>query len=177
MGDTTNQQYNVSEVYSIKNSALPDRIKIRQWFNTSGTSCIPSGYARTFPLTFDGKKTRKQIHYVRIYVSQKETANPGYLPWNCTVRPDSSGVTYAANFGDLLDPAYISVGDYSVDTPTAAHGLGAQEQILMAPQLTGGPPLIGYTFDLQIGFPDYSTHIYRLYRVDVAWSTVGEEDP
>jgi len=172
-----------SEVYTIASlDIVPPLtgnkyIDVWDWFDVSWQKPIPNGYARTFPLTLDGKKTRKQIHFVRIYVNQQPGVTPPYTSWTCSIYKDSGNVAYTAAFGDELDDAYKMVGTNSVDTPGAEVGLGAKEQIVTGPQLTGGPPLIGYTFDIQVTFPSYTTKIYQLYRVDVGWTTVSEEDP
>lgn len=168
----------VAELYTISNAYQPPRVKVFRWFDQEApASAIPSGYVRTFPLTFDGKKTRKQIHYVRIYVNQQPGVTPPYTSWTCSIYKDSGNVAYTATFGDELDDAYKMVGTNSVDTPGMEAGLGAKEQIVTGPQLTGGPPLIGYTFDIQVTYPSYTTKIYQLYRIDVGWTTVSEEDP
>jgi hypothetical protein len=79
---------------------------------------------------------------------------------------------FALVFVTPLDPVFNSLsGGFPVDASTAA------ERIVTGPMLTGGPPLIGYTFDLTVYFPDQIDKIYQLYRVDVGWTTVSEEDP
>jgi len=182
----SNQQDYVSELYSMKNtdttppiSPVP-LVKVRQWFapGTTATRPLPSGYIRTFPLTLDGKKTRKQIHFVRIFVNDPSftSVNPSTgvtkYPWRCTVQADSATAGAPLAFVTPLDPVFNSLsGGFPVDASTAA------ERIVTGPMLTGGPPLIGYTFDLTVYFPDQIDKIYQLYRVDVGWTTVSEEDP
>lgn len=172
------------EIYSMKNTDVTPPIspiplvKVRNWFNTSVIPPIPGGYIRTFPMTLDGKKTRKQIHFVRIFVNDQSftsvdpvTGNVKY-PWRCTIQTDSAAAGTPQLFNDPLDPVYNSmIGGAPVDSANAA------ERIITGPQLTGGPPLVGYTFDITVYFPTQTNKIYQLYRVDVGWTTVSEEDP
>ena len=156
----------------------PQITKIRRWFDPTTTTPIPGGYIRTFPLTFDGKKTRKQVHFVRIYVNDQSfgSVDPGTgitkYPWRCTIQTDAATAGTPINFTDPLDTVYNSMaGGSPVDATSAA------ERIVTGPMLTGGPPLIGYTADITVYFPTQTNKIYQLYRVDVGWTTVGEEDP
>ncbi len=182
----SNQQDFVSEIYSMKNtdtvppiSTIP-LVKVRQWFapGTTVTRPNPSGYVRTFPLTLDGKKTRKQIHFVRIYVNDPSftSVNPStgatLYAWRGMVQTDSAPAGTPVSFVAPLDPVYNTMsGGSPVDASTAV------ERVIMGPTFTGGPPLIGYTFDITVYFPDQITKLYQLYRVDVGWTTVSEEDP
>ena len=169
-----------SEVYAMPWAAsTPKTINVWQWFSQLYPTGMPSGYVRTFPLTFDDHKTRKEVKFVRIYVSQFPPASGGYESWRCTVAVDSATTYGPVAFVDELDDAYKMVGDYSVDTPGMGHGLGAKELIVPAPMLTGGPPLIGYTFDVTITFPDFSAQTYRLYKTQIGWATAsdGQVDP
>ena len=153
-------------------------IDCREWFDVSYAIPVPGGYVRTFPLTFDGKKTRKQLHFIRIYVNDQSSTSvdPGTgatkYPWRCTVQVDSAAAGTPMTFSDPLDTVYNTLsGGFPVDASTAA------ERIITGVMLTGGPPMIGYTFDVTVYFPTQTNKVYQLYRMDIGWSTVSEVDP
>ena len=147
---------------------------LRRFFNQATTTPIPSGFIRTFPMTFDNLKTRKQLHFVRIYVNnqsfQSTVGLTTLFPWRVRVRLDSNRELYTATPTVAIDTAYnLLVGGTTVDSATD------RELIATDAQLTSGEkPIIGYTFDVEILFPDQSDMLYQLYAVDIGWSTVSE---
>lgn len=182
----TTQDDNVAEIYT---TPTPDVIvpivgypfvKVRRWQYSALTSYMDGAYIRTFPLTFDGKKTRKQLHFVRVYVNKGTFSGiPGILPWRCIVNTDSGVIGIGADFVGELDTAYTMVGVNSVDSNPLYPLPGASEYVIAAPSMTGGPPLLGYSFDVKIQFPEAMDRDYRLFALDIGWSTVsdGQLDP
>lgn len=143
-------------------------IRLWQWMNganPTGAQSIPSGYVRTFPLNLDGKKTRKQVHFIRLYVN-----DPGGGGWQVSLIKDSGTTIYNGTPTVQYDTAYnlLAVGGTPVDSSTDA------ELIMTDAALTVDAPIIGYTFDLQITFPSSTSKIYRLYRIEIGWSTLSE---
>jgi hypothetical protein len=151
-------------------------VKIRNWFNMAMSTPIPSGYARTFPLTFDGKKTRKQVHFIRLYVNDKSFTSTSFetgvttYGWRVTVRKDSDATGTTITPLDQYDPAYRSFppGSVPVDASTVA------ELIVTDAAITPSTPLIGYTFDITVTFPGQTNKLYQLYKMEIGWSTVSD---
>ena len=156
-------------------------ITLRSWLAPPTTTPIPSGYVRTFPLNFDGKKTRKQLHFVRIYVNDQSgtSVDPGSgattYGWRVTVRRDLEATGLTMTPVPEYDAAYMSFpsGSVPVDSSTAA------ELIATDAALSPDTPILGYRFDIQVTFPGQTNKLYQLYRVDIGWSTAsnGQEDP
>jgi hypothetical protein len=142
---------------------------------------MPSGYVRTFPLNFDGKKTRKQLHFIRLYVNDPSgtTLDLGTgvttYGWRVSLSKDSAAALGPVTPLPEYDAAYrtMAVGGAPVDATTAA------ELIVTDAALAPDTTLIGYTFDVTVTFPGQMNKIYQLYRIDIGWSTVsdGQVDP
>ena len=61
-------------------------------------------------------------------------------------------------------------GSVPVDSANAA------ELVATAAAMTPDTPLIGYNFDIQVTFPEHGNVLFQLYRLQIGWSTVSEED-
>lgn len=177
---------NSIETYAIPNTDITPPIspyplmKVKTWL-AGGDAPMPSGYVRTFPLNFDGKKTRKRVHFVRLYVNDQsftsvnmETGVTTY-GWRVTVRKDSDATGTTVTPLNEYDAAYrtFPVGSVPVDASTVA------ELIATDAALTPDTPLIGYRFDVTVTFPGQTNKLYQLYKVEIGWSTVseGQVDP
>ena len=182
---TTSLTKSMMEIYAVRtNDVTPpivpyQIISLRQYLDTSVTVPIPSGHVRTFPLNFDGKKTRKQLHFVRIYVNHPSQLTFNGLtpvfPWRIRVRENSSATNWTAtpivnpDFSYNLLGGTLGIGADPVDSATAA------ELVTTGPALTtDGRPLLGYTFDVEVLFPDQVDRIYQLYALEIGYSTVSE---
>lgn len=149
---------------------------LRRFFNQSQTEPIPSGFVRTFPFTFDGKKTRKRLHFVRLYVNnqsfQSVVGLTTLFPWRVRVRLDSNRELYTATPVVALDSAYnLLVGGTTVDSATDRELIATDAQFTSP----NGNPIVGYTFDIEVLFPDQSDMLYKLYAIDIGWSTLSED--
>jgi hypothetical protein len=153
-------------------------VRLWRWFQPTppGSVQMPSGYVRTFPLTLDGKKTRKKIEFVRGYVSNPALIVPGNLiGWYCTVKVDSGRLTLNGRFSNEFDDVYrtMGVGTVPVDGTNVAE-LVATGPSLLAQVGASDAPIVGYTFDVQVEFPNPANDIYRLYAIDIGYSTLSE---
>lgn len=170
---------NGEEVYSVQQSDVNPpispvpRMGVVRWMDPSYPLPMPGGYVRTFPLTFDGKKTRKQLHFVRIYVNNESYTTIGsvsIVKWTCEVRVNSSSTAMSAEFNTEPDVAYNQLaGGAPVDISTA------KELVATAAQLAGDTgPIIGYTFDVTVDFPGRTDRIYQLYAIEIGYSTLSD---
>ena len=174
------------EVYASNNTDITPPIspnpmsRVRAWFAPVTTTCIPAGYVRTFPLTLDGKKSRKRLHFVRLYVNNQSftsvnvSTGETLYGWRVTVKKDSDPVGVSVTPSPEYDSAYrlMALGSEPVDS------VDAVELIATDAAMTPDAPLIGYTFDVQVTFPNHSNILYQLYKMEIGWSTMseGQED-
>lgn len=168
-----------AEVYSIPNMDITGitsptvGAKLRRWFQNA-TTPMTAGYVKTFPLNFDGQKTRKRLHFVRIFVNDESpttvVGGQTYYGWRITVRPDSSSTTYFASPTQEYDTAYrqLRSGGVPVDSANDA------ELIVTDAALYPDAPLLGYTFEVTVTAPEHTDKLFRLYRVEIGWSVASE---
>ena len=156
-------------------------VRLYQWMNSvsSGfgpqTLAVPRGTIRTFPLNFDGKKTRKRLHFVRLYVnSESGTSVVGgttHYGWRVRLIKDYGTYPVYASPVQEYDSAYKQITDpahFPIDDDTDA------ELIVTDAALSPDTPILGYRFDLQVTFPDYADKVFRLYRLEIGWSTLSD---
>ena len=127
---------------------------------------------------FDGKKTRKQVHFVRMYVNdQSFTSVPvgGGTPtygWRVSISVNS-----ATALGPVAPtPEYDEVYRSMVAAGTPVDSATAAELIVTDAAISPNTPLLGYSFDVNVAFPQQVNKIYQLYRLEIGWSTVSGED-
>lgn len=171
--------YGDVEIYGIPNrdesgiTAPTVGIKLRRWFQPF-IGPMAAGYVRTFPLTFDGEKTRKRLHFIRLYVNDESpttvVGGQTYYGWRVTVLKDST-TSYTASPTQEYDTAYrqMPVGAVPVDASTDA------ELIVTDAALSPDTPLMGYTFDIKVTTPEHTDKLFRLYKIEVGWSTASEQ--
>jgi len=156
------------------------QIKVRRWFGQTvpsgnyGSVPMKPGYIETFPLNFDGKKTRKRLHFIRLYVNDESpttgTGGSTLYGWRISLRKDSASALPSVSPVQEIDSAYRQMisGSVPVDESTDA------ELIATDAMLSPDTPIIGYTFDVKVTFPEHTDKLFRLYRIDVGWSTASE---
>jgi hypothetical protein len=151
-------------------------VRLFKWMNNTTSSSTPGGTVRTFPLTFDNKKTRKRLHFIRLYVSSE---SPTYVDpvlgtlygWRVRLVKDRASDAIYATPTQEYDAAYkqiVSPANYPIDSGTDA------ELIVTDAALSPDTPIIGYCFDIQVTFPNHASEIIRLYRMEIGWSTISE---
>ena len=139
--------------------------------NNSTTECVPAGTVRTFPLTFDGKKTRKRLHFIRLYVSDESPTSGGLYGWRVRLVKDRAATALTASPVQEYDSAYkqiVAPHQYQIDSEFDA------ELIVTDAALSPDTPILGYCFDVQVTFPNHPESIFRLYRMEIGWSTASE---
>jgi hypothetical protein len=148
-------------------------IRLFKWMNNVTTECVPAGTVRTFPLTFDGKKTRKRLHFIRLYVSDESptTTSPTLYGWRVRLVKDYSATALTASPVQEYDSAYkqiVAPHQYPIDN------LYDAELIVTDAALSPDAPILGYTFDVQVTFPNHMESTFRLYRMEIGWSTASD---
>jgi hypothetical protein len=148
-------------------------IRLFKWLNNATTGSTPAGTIRTFPLNFDGKKTRKRLHFVKLFVSDESptTQSPLLYGWRVRLIKDYSATALTASPVQEYDSAYkqiVSPHQYIIDNEFDA------ELIVTDAALSPDMPILGYTFDIEVTFPNHADSIFRLYRMGVGWSTASE---
>jgi hypothetical protein len=161
----------VNELFSDKSGASTI---VRSWIRDDGAvqpvDAPPYHYIYTFPLNFDGLKTRKQIEMVNIHVSAGVGAN-----WTCYASVnEGSGVT--STFGvypDILESIY-AFGAVPIDSSNAADLV-----VMTAAFNTNNAALVGYRFilGLQTSCMVAPTEVYAIDIGYQDWQEPGEGDP
>ncbi len=158
----------VNELYAIFNGTNGN-VVVRSWVRDDVATCTDSMSISTFPLSFDGKKTRKQVVAVNLHAtagSYKLQAEPNESL--TLITPQS---TFAA-YPDSLDSIYGA-------NPQPYEGSGVQDSVVMAGQFySDGTPLVGYRFRFFIN--RFDTSPCRIFAIDIGYidmETPGEGDP
>jgi hypothetical protein len=146
----------VNEVFGFRNSVTG--ATVRSWVRDDATFSSTPFTMRTFPMNFDGKKTRKQIVAANLHA----TAGT----WTLAVTTNESGTltTSAAAFSAYPDPLDSIYGA----TPFPADGAGSQDSVVMAGQFySDGTPVVGYRFEFNISRTDSMPG--KIYALDIAY--------
>ena len=123
----------------------------------------------TFPMTFDGKKTKKQLCVVNVH--SVSPYNP--LTYSCRVVVDeTSSKTYTATMGAYPDPLYSIYG-----TPiVAVDGSNPQDVVVLEAAFTGtGAPPTGYRFAVSIIPTSPTTNAGSVMAIDIGYRDYEEE--
>lgn len=129
-----------------------------------------SGSLEFWPTTFDGRKTLKELVFVRIYVSDAT------LTWNCSIKVNEEGPGFYAGTFKTEEDSALSL--YA--TPSASVDLtNAGELVVLAGDMTNdpnpqnsGPPLEGFRFAPKVTFPQ-STSAAELYAVQIGYKVIS----
>ena len=158
-GSATNP---VNEMYSIYSNSLATII-CGSWLDDSVPLAHAAMRVLTFPMNFDGKKTRKRVVGINIHATV--TVNPweGFISVN-----ESPFIPFT--FGPYPDPL------------TSIYGTGAspadgtlQDSVALAGNISSvNFPLIGYRFQIMVISPTGDTTPLKLYAIDVAYQDEAE---
>jgi streptogramin lyase len=169
----------VNEIFSAPSAAL-DTIYLWSWLRDDGAvqTLAPVGYdfsLLTFPLNFDGLKTRKQLIAVNAHVSADFQPNPLGTNHVCSVAVNE-GTPVVASFTSFYDDPLYSI--YAA-SPIPVDSGNAADVVVMTAQFTGAEALVGYRFT--VGLSTLSTTApTEVYAIDVGyvdWEEAGEGDP
>jgi hypothetical protein len=157
----------VNEIYSLytKNSPPGVAVVYRSWVRDDVATSTIGMILNTFPLNFDGKKTRKQLVGVNIHATAG-TYSLLIYPNESTL--NGTGLIPFAAYPDPLDSIYGAPPLLPLD------GAGSQDSVVLAAQFYGtSMPMIGYRFVLYITRTD--TAPCTIYALDVAYVDMEEE--
>jgi hypothetical protein len=160
----------VNELYAIYTGNPISGVHAMSWIRDDSVNCTFPMQLSTFPLTFDGKKVRKQIVAVNIH------ATSGTWTGALAVNDQNTSTFTFATFPDPI---------YSIYAPTGVQGIVddvvAQDLVCMAGQfLTDGTPMVGYRFAVTVEKKNPDLSPATLYAIDVGyidWENPGEGDP
>jgi hypothetical protein len=129
------------------------------------------GFVFTFPLDFDGKKTRKQLSMINVHVS----SDTGGV-WGIWVYPNQGPGKYvqAAPYEDPLYSVYNTPLSFPVDSPNEKDLVA-----LTAKFSTDGASLVAYRFMCYV-YCSVMAAPTELYAIDVGytdWEEPGDGDP
>lgn len=147
--------------------------KARSWLHSydpnSYWQTVTSASIKLFPTSLDGKKTRKQLQFVRLYLATPSTGS-----FNAYVYVDESSLGHTIYFKDEEDPAYSIYGTTtaSVDNQYAKEIVAFAADATM-PAGTFGPPLFGYRFNIVINYPSDAYGV-ELYAIQVGYTLASE---
>jgi hypothetical protein len=167
----------VDEIFASPDTTW-NNVRVWSWLRDDGAvqSTGPSGNRAliyTFPLTFDGLKTRKQLVAVNLHVSA-DNAPFAFGNYDCTVYSNevAVGTTVFGQFPDLLYSVY-GTGAVPFD------GANAQDLALLTAQFTGDAAAVGYRMAIQINARCTATPT-EIFAIDIGyvdWQEAGEGDP
>ena len=138
---------------------------IYQWLDVNQSEFESNSFIEIGPLSF-GRKSRKQLDFIRLYVSSDLDAAHH---WIVSVTPDETpGLGYALTPAVEPDPlnSIQPPGSSPVDSPSA-------QELVCFPAASGHQGW-AHRWKIRIGFPA-NTSFYDLYRVDMG--VLDLEDP
>lgn len=156
----------VNEIYALYTTNSPPGVAVvyRSWIRDDVAVSTALLDMATFPLNFDGKKTRKQLVSVNIHATSGT--------YSLIVHPNESALNSTPQvpftaYPDPLDSVYGAPPLAPLD------GFGSQDSVIMTAQFYGDSmPLIGYRFVLYIRRTDALP--CTIYALDVAYVDVEE---
>jgi hypothetical protein len=167
----------IMEIYGINTNAFSNvgPLTIRQWVRDDVTTATCADAAiTTFPMTFDGKKTKKQLCVVNVHA----VSTTGPVVYTCNVIVDeTSSKSYSATMGNYPDPTYSIYG-----TPiTAVDGSNAEDVVVLEASFTSdGSPPTGYRFAVSISPNSPTGSLCTIMAIDIGYRDYedpGEVDP
>jgi hypothetical protein len=152
----------VNEIMAFSNSA--SGIVVRSWVRDDTAFASGDFALTTFPMNFDGKKTRKQIVAANIHASS------GTWSLSVTTNESAATTTPLTAFAAYPDPLYSVYGP----TPAPVDGAGSQDSVLMAGQFyANGAPIVGYRFQFYVTRTDAAPG--RVYALDIGYIDMEEQ--
>lgn len=153
----------INELYALKTPSI-NQVIVRSWIRDDSTTSPGNVELLTFPLNFDGKKTRKQIVSVNLH------ADAG--PWSLVTRVnESTTYTMANSPGPYPDPLDSIYGP----SPVPVDGATVADTVVIAAQFDAtGLPLIGYRFEFTAFRID--TLPGKVYAIDIAYKDAEDPD-
>jgi hypothetical protein len=156
----------VNEVFALYASAY-GVILTGSWLRDD-TPCHDTMKLVTFPMNFDGKKTRKQLVAVNIHATAGVT-------WDGAVSVDEGPLSYIFTFGPYPDPLESIYAPPPAGSPVDGNLV---DNVVMAAQFSATPgpqmPLVGYRFYIQIQSIGATVPV-KLYAIDISY--VDYEEP
>lgn len=134
-------------------------LQVNSWLRDDVALCITPITLTTFPMNFDGKKTRKQLCSVNLH------ATAGSYTGSVTI---NEGPPVPITFGSYPDPLD------SVYAPSATPvDSGAADLVVMPGQFqTNGSPMLGYRFAITVTRTDANPA--KIYALDVGYKVVEQ---
>jgi hypothetical protein len=166
----------IQELVAVKNN-LASGVTLRRWGEDWALDATDnSAYIQTFPMTFDGKKSKKSLFFVNIHSTAPSTAL-----WTVTVTVDeSSAKTYNANAAAYPDSAYSIYGPANVlpvdYQPAYDFSPGTTWQdlsVLVAGFTANAAPPTGYRFQIRV-MPTNYAHVARVFAIDIGYQDDGD---
>jgi len=156
----------VNEIFAISDPAT-NFIKVRSWLRDDQLSTPNQMDIVTFPLNFDGKKTRKQIVAVNIHATSGA--------WGGQILINENAVPLQFGFTAYPDPLY------SIYSPAPSPGdPGAVDIVCLAAQFnTDGTPVIGYRFVFDVQ-KNADNNPAKVWAIDIGYMDMeepGDGDP
>lgn len=159
-----------NEVYAIYSPTILN-VVLRSWVRDDTSQAIQGFFIETFPLNFDGAKTRKQLVALNIHTT-------GGMALSAFVQVNESlDRTTTPTFGAWPDPLYSVYGT----NPLPVDGAGCLDSVLLAGQFTTtGEPLVGYRFMVGIQSVGADMALGKIFAIDIGYIDMedpGEGDP
>ena len=144
--------------------------RVLSWVRDDQAASINSASLfQTFPMNFDGKKTRKQIVAANLHATTGT--------YQCLASVNEATIAsgsgyYSVNFGPYLDPL-DSI--YAPLNPQPIDGLNTTDTVVLTASFdaTHGTPLVGYRFSFIVQRQDALPA--NIYALDIAY--IDAEDP
>jgi len=144
----------VNELYAVWSGAA-GLVVVRSWIRDDVTTATGPMVFSTFPMNFDGKKTRKQIVALNLHA----TAGT----WAASVYVNEATVPVTATFGTYPDPLD------SIYAPVAAPvDPGAQDITVQAAQFSNPAPVVGYRFGFVVQ-KNADSNPAKVYALDIGY--------
>jgi hypothetical protein len=171
----------VNEIFAAPDSTFGG-IYIWSWLRDDGPvqTLAPVGYdfsIVTFPLNFDGLKTRKQLAMVNIHVSADNSPHAAGGNYICAVAVNEAAIPVVTTLTPFSnDPLYsiYAATSLPVDSPLAA------DIVALTGQFTAdNSALVGYRFVVEVASISTAAPT-EVYAIDIGyteWAEPGEGDP
>ena len=162
----------VNELFAISSQSNAQTV-IRSWMRDDATTASQQFYLQTFPMNFDGKKTRKRIVAVNIH------ATGGTYQLGVSTNESAALLETNATFGAYPDPLDSIYASDAIPVDRIFPGT-VQDSVVMAAQFyasTNSQPVVGYRFWFLVTRSD--TVPSRVYALDIGYvddETPGEGD-
>jgi hypothetical protein len=138
--------------------------KVYQFGGVTGSTSVSGSYIRTSPLDF-GRKSQKQLAFVRIYVTGCDEAVLKATPWKISIAVDDGREIVTGDFGFEPDRlrSIQPVMATQIDSATAT-------ELVYVPTT----PLQGHRFDVKVTWPTANAFPTDCLALDVAVTDIEE---